>query len=426
MVILSNKRIPDEKILKVLKGVFEEGKTNTQIAIEVLGKKSRESTVRNIKRVYNKHGNYFGLTLEGNIDLSEDWQVPQSTLESLCQHPDWNLSNLAKRLRSAQRSNSQLRKIQKEVFDFYPEDILNFSGIISQAVNLHKEKISIDVEKPTVKNNKTVEILFSDLQIGKVSESWNTEIAKKAMKYYGKEVLKIVKDVKPEKILFCSLGDIIECAHKHKQQSAYSTDSSNAEQLSNAIHSIWWDVLKPLIELGIPMEIIGVAGNHGSDSQAGFDMFKCGRYCYDWVVYSALKDMTTISGAKHVEWNIPEGVFATADIYGDLTVYEHGYLCKGPSESAMLALKHKRSTNLRKFVSRLIIGDMHHECNYDNGRMQVNGAFFGVAFEGIEYSGIAGFHSVPVQLVNIHEPTTGIGQNTCVETKVIQIAKGYK
>jgi hypothetical protein len=57
--------------------------------------------------------------------------------------------------------------------------------------------------------------------------------------------------------------------------------------------------------------------------------------------------------------------------------------------------------------------------------MQVNGAFFGVAFEGIEYSGIAGFHAVPLQVVNIHEPTEGIGQNTCVETKIIQIAKGY-
>ncbi|AUR92264.1 coil containing protein [Vibrio phage 1.170.O._10N.261.52.C3] len=422
---MSKKRLPDHQIQEILKGLFIDKLPKTKIAQEVLGRKSRESTIRNIERVYNKHGNYFGVTLGGDINDDEDFTVPDSTLESLCEHPDWNVSNLAKRLRTAQRSNNQLRKIQREMFDSEGVEPLDFNKIIGDAVKLQKDKLQLDIKVPEVVTKKTVEILYSDLQIGKVSESWNTEIAKRAMKYYGAEVLKIVKDTNPEKILFCSLGDIIECAHKHKQQSAYSTDSSNAEQLANAIHGMWWDILKPLMELGIPMEIIGVAGNHGADSQSGFDMFKSGRYCYDWTIYSALKDMTEIAGADHVTWNIPEGVFATAEIYGDLTVYEHGYLCKGPSENAMLTLKHKRSTNLQKFVNRLIIGDMHHECNYDNGRMQVNGAFFGVAFEGIEYSGIAGFHAVPVQLVNIHEPTTGVGQNTCVETKTIQIAKGY-
>jgi hypothetical protein len=422
---LTKKRLTDDQVKQILKGLFVDEKKNTEVAEEVLGRKSKESTVRNVKRVYKKHGNYFGISLGETQDLEDSWIVPDTTLEGLCEHPDWNVSNLAKRLRTAQKTNNQLRKIQREVFDGSSDEPLDLYKVLKDAVYLQKESITLDIEVPEITNNCIVEILFSDLQIGKISESWNTPIAKKAMKYYGKEVLKIVKDVSPEKILFCSLGDIIECSHKHKQQSAYSTDSSNAEQLANAIHGIWWDILKPLMELGIPMEIIGVAGNHGADAQSGFDMFKSGRYCYDWTIYSALKDMTEIAGADHVEWNIPEGVFATADVYGDLTVYEHGYLCKGPSENAMLTLKHKRSTNLQKFVNRLIIGDMHHECNYDNGRMQVNGAFFGVAFEGIEYSGIAGFHAVPVQLVNIHEPTTGVGQNTCVETKTIQIAKGY-
>ena len=425
---MSKKRLPDSQVLDILQGLFVDNKKNTQVALEVLGRKSAESTVRNVKRLYLKHGNYFGITLEGTVDVEQDWEVPKDTLDSLCDHPDWNVSNLAKRLRSAQRTNNQLRKVQRELFDGKVVEVpLDLHEVISSAVRVNADALKLDMKQPSSvpSNKKTVEILFSDLQIGKISESWNTEVAKRAMKYYGQEVLHIVEEAQPEKIIFCSLGDIIECSHKHKQQSAYSTDSSNAEQLANALSGIWWDILKPLIELGIPMEIVGVAGNHGADSQAGFDMFKSGRYCYDWTIYSALKDMCKIAGADHVTWNVPEGVFAVVDIYGELTVYEHGYLCKGPSESAMLTLKHKRATNLQKYVNRLIIGDMHHECNYDNGRMQVNGAWFGVAFEGIEYSGIAGFHAVPVQLVNIHTPATGIGQNTCLETKVIQIAKGY-
>ncbi len=264
---------------------------------------------------------------------------------------------------------------------------------------------------------------FSDLQIGKISENWNTEIAKNTLKYYGQELIKIAQEKKPERIIFASLGDICEDATKHNLQSAYSTDTSNAEQMANAIQYIWRYVISPLVALNVPMEIVGVQGNHLSGSIKGADMYKAGRYGYDYVIYKALESLVEASGADNVAFNLPEGNFAKYNIYGKLTVAEHGYECKGSSENALNALRTKRSTNLQEYVHRLVVGDMHHYCSYDNGNLQVNGAFFGVAFDAIEYSGIKGFHAIPCQIVNIHEAVTGVGQNTVVETKSIQVAK---
>lgn len=421
---LSKKRLSDEKILSILKGLFEDNKGNTQVAAEVLGKKSKESTVRNIKRVYKKHGNYFGVTLDGVVNTEEDWVVPEQTLESLCEHPDWNVSNLAKRLRSSQKSNNQLRKIHREVFD--KEGGLSFEDMLDKLSDNLKGNFVQHYNPVTYKPSQcTLEILFSDWQWGKISEYWDSEVASKASAYYGQELYKLVKEYKPERIVFSALGDNIECMLKHGIQSAKSTDTSNAEQMSNCIKDVWQNILQPLFSWGIPVDFVGVVGNHGSSEGKGMDMFKAGRYSYDYTLYKTWEMLCETGGYTHVNFILPEGHFATYDIYGKLTVAEHGYNCKGSSESALIALRNKRATNLQEYVHRVVVGDMHHYCNYDNGNLQVNGAAFGVAFDAIEYSGIMGFHAIPAQIVNIHEPCNGVGQNTVVETKVIQIAKGY-
>lgn len=359
----------------------------------------------------------------GNDKATKSKDTEEEDLEDLCNDSDWHVASLAKRLRTAQRTNTQLRKSVNNVFDDDSVRVEDMVSLLSK--NLAGKFYKYKAKPPRPVKQRTVEILFSDLQIGKISESWNTELAKNALKYYGQEVLRIVEEASPERIIFASLGDICECMLKHGIQSAISTDTSNAEQMANAIEYIWWDVLAPLIDLGIPMEVVSVQGNHLSSTGKGADMFKAGRYGYDYTISKTWENMCKIVGADHVTFNVPEGNFATYTIYGKLTVAEHGYECKGSSELAMMALRTKRATNLQQYVHRLVIGDLHHVCNYDNGNLVVNGAFFGVAYDAIEYSGIMGYHAVPAQVVLIHEPVTGIGQNTVVETKVIQIAKGY-
>lgn len=350
-------------------------------------------------------------------------------LDTLCEHPDWTISNLAKRLRSAQRSNNQLRKVQRELFDGEGSvtNLKDFAKLLSDSLKQH-ELNTYDRKSYKKKSVSkcTVEILFSDLQIGKCSEFYNTENANKAMKYYGEEVLQIVKDANPERIVFSSLGDIIECSKKHGLQSAYSTDTSNAQQLANATSLIWKEVLEPLVNLGIPLTVVGVAGNHGADAGKGFDMYKAGLYTYDYVIYQSLKLLCEAVNAKHVDFNIPEGCFATYEIYDNKYLAEHGYFNQC-TEKSMIDHKKKRMDNIKEYLHGYRCGDMHHVCLYDSSNLVVNGSFFGIEREGAEYSGILGFNAVPAQVVMIHEPLSGnsLGQTTVVDTKIIQVAKSY-
>lgn len=422
---MSNKRLEDSIVREILISLFVENEGVTKTAKNILGRKSRESTVRHIKKVYEKYGNYYGISLDTDVTESEDnFVLPDSTLDHLCNNPDWSISNLAKRLRAAQRSNNQLRKIQRDAFDGKGEP-LNLQDMLNHLSKCFVPKGNFNILPAIKPTNTTVEILFSDWQFGKISECWDSVIAEKASKYYGQEVLRIILESQPEKIIFSALGDNIEDSLKHGVQSAVSTDTSNAEQMANCISQVWYNILEPIFMLKIPVEFVGIAGNHGSSEHKGMDMFKAGRYSMDYVLYKTWETMSKISGFDHIVFNLPEGHFTTYEIYGKLTVAEHGYEAKGSSEAALITLRNKRATNLQKFVHRLVVGDMHHVCSYDNGNLQVNGAPFGVAFDAIEYSGIMGFHSIPAQIVNIHAPTTGVGQNTIIETKVIQIAKGY-
>ena len=379
---------------------------------------SRKSSVNNI---YNRYK-------EGKLKKTDDlqeWEIEKGQLDVLCESKDFNVSNLAKRLRTAQRTNNQLRKIQREVFDAEGDTEYDFASVMKDVV---KDLVHV---KPTVnyvkgkKNKRTVEILFSDLQIGKITEHYNTEVAIRALKYYGQEVLNKVLQVKPERIVFAALGDNCEDNLKHNIQSAISTDTSNAQQLTNCIREVWKHVLLPLFSLGIPVDFHGVQGNHLSSTIKGMGNFYEGRQGWDFAIYSAWELLSETMGFDHVTFTIPEGIFGTYEIYGKRTVYEHGYELKGQGEGALQKLKEKRMNNTKKWIDRIVIGDRHHSEIFGCGDYVLNGAFFGIAREGVEYSGNLGFNANPMQTILVHEPTDLPNVATVVGIHCVQIVKGY-
>ncbi len=379
---------------------------------------SRKSSVNNI---YNRYK-------EGKLKKTDDlqeWEIEKGQLDVLCESKDFNVSNLAKRLRTAQRTNNQLRKIQREVFDAEGDTEYDFASVMKDVV---KDLVHV---KPTVnyvkgkKNKRTVEILFSDLQIGKITEHYNTEVAIRALKYYGQEVLNKVLQVKPERIVFAALGDNCEDNLKHNIQSAISTDTSNAQQLTNCIREVWKHVLLPLFSLGIPVDFHGVQGNHLSSTIKGMGNFYEGRQGWDFAIYSAWELLSETMGFDHVTFTIPEGIFGTYEIYGKRTVYEHGYELKGQGEGALQKLKEKRMNNTKKWIDRIVIGDRHHSEIFGCGDYVLNGAFFGIAREGVEYSGNLGFNANPMQTILVHEPTDLPNVSTVVGIHCVQIVKGY-
>ncbi|MCP4987430.1 MAG: hypothetical protein GY928_15645 [Colwellia sp.] len=404
------------------------GRSNASIALEFLGDAKKENTIRNWWRTWPK--NEANSDLPVNALTKDEYsfdEIDEALLNELIKGDDKSYANLARRLRTAQRTCNQLRKIHRGTVDGNGETPTQTVESIIESLSSRINKNSFT--KPTTNvvvssTKRTVEILFSDLQIGKCSEYYNTKVAKKALAYYGQEVLKTVQGVRPEHIVFASLGDIVEDHLKHGVQSAISTDTGLAEQMADAIEHVWHSVLDPLFSLGMPVTFIGIQGNHGSSEHKGMDMYRAGRYGYDYTIYKTWQTMCNIAGYNHVEFKLPVGCFETHDIYGQKYLYEHGY-SNQVNEKQMEDHKKKRQENLKQYIHGYRQGDKHHSVQYDNSNLMCNGAFFGIEQQGAEYSGILGFNSIPVQAVVIHEPVTGVGESTISGVVQIQIAKGY-
>lgn len=418
-----SKNTPQETIDQIIE-LHLQGKSSRKICNEINKEVTFKSTVNRIINKF-KQGKVKYSKSEVS-EVQEDWAIPSEDLEKLCSSADFNVSNLAKRLRTSQRTNNQLRKIQREMFDSEGTVEYDFESVMRDVVKgLVGVKYTEGDRIKSSSQDRTVEILFSDLQIGKLTEHYNTEVAIRALEYYGEEVLKKVRQVRPSRIVFAALGDNCEDNMKHGVQSAISTDTSNAEQLTNCIREVWKHVLFPLFSLGIPVDFHGIQGNHLSSTIKGMGTFYEGRQGWDYAIYSAWELLASSVGFDHVTFTIPEGIFGTYDIYGKKTVYEHGYELKGQGEGAMQKLKEKRMNNTKSWIDRIVIGDRHHSEIYGCGDFVLNGAFFGIARKGVEYSGNLGFNSNPMQTILVHEPTDLPNVSTVVGIHCVQIVKGY-
>ena len=422
---MGHKRLPEDKVIAILKGLFIDKKPNTQVALEVLGRKSRESSVRHIKNVYEKHGNYFGVKLEGDVELNQEVASDEENLNLLCEHPDWNISNLAKRLRSAQRANNQLRKIQREVFDGGEElpsleDILN--RISGNLENLPTKVLNYKPSQNAVP--ATLEVMISDIQISKLTRHYNTETCLKAMRQYGKDLLQEIQDksgkFKVERVVLELLGDLVEDGEKHGIQSAISTDTGMSEQIVLVTEALWEYVLTPLANLGVDTEVVCIVGNHGSSTRKGMGTFKEGKYSFDYIIFKSLEKFTEIAGYNNVQFNIPEGTFGHTQVYGRTIILEHGY-SNNPSEKGMIDQMRKRGAQLKVHPTYWRQGDKHHHICYGQGEQICNAAWFGVDTEGLEYSGILGFSSVPSQTVVWHTDENSEGKSTVKDIVNIQV-----
>ena len=422
---MSNKRLSDEKIVAILEGIFKDNKPNTQVALEVLGKKTKESSVRHIKRTYEKHGNYFGITLEGEINTEDDWKVPEKTLEGLCEHPDWNVSNLAKRLRSSQKANTQLRKIQREVFDG-GEEVPSLEKILSEMTGKIESSPSnlLNYTPSTQATPSTLEVMISDIQISKLTRHYNTETCLKAMKQYGKELLQEISDksgkFRLERIVLELLGDLVEDNEKHNIQSAISTDTGMSEQIVLVTEALWEHVLLPLANLGVEMDVVCIVGNHGASTRKGMGSFKEGKYSFDYIIFKSLEKFSELTNLNNVTFNIPEGTFGTTQIYGRNVILEHGYN-NNTTEKGMIDQMRKRGAQLKVHPTYWRQGDKHHFMCYGNGEQICNAAWFGVDTEGLEYSGILGFSSIPCQTLVWHTDEKSEGKSTVKDIVNIQV-----
>jgi len=320
--------------------------------------------------------------------------------------PDPSRAKEIVRSRNFQTENSRLRKDVKAL----SEALAGRDGFLDALTRIADEigeRPPVDFRKfmgGQVGTPITVEVLLSDLQIGKLSPGYNTNVARKRLFEFGRAVLfqieqKATVGYRVERIVLGLLGDIIESDMKHSN-SGRATDSSTSEQLFDAQQGLFEFIIEPLARLGIPLDVIAITGNHDWDGH-GINMFEPGKNHLSWCMYRSLEMLTNRVGYSNVTWTIPEGSYGIVDFYGQKALYEHG-VGVAATELAMKSHKIKRSEQEKQHVTYFRMGDKHTVTSFNAGQLVVNGAFFGATAGGTEYSGIVGYSSVPAQWMGFH------------------------
>ena len=267
----------------------------------------------------------------------------------------------------------------------------------------------------------TIELLFSDLQIGKLMDDYDTAVCQRRVN----EWVEVVTDrlfqymdlgYNIDKIVLAVLGDIIESDKKH-DNSGRACDIGTADQMKIGIDIMFNRVVKHFA-LFAQLDVVMITGNHDHDGH-GLNMFKPGREHLSWPMYHAVK-MLAEQANLNAEFFIPEGSFHVHEIYGTKVLYEHGV---GVATSGAAMKKHvgNRIDQLKEFITLFRMGDKHNICRFNNDRLVVNGAFFGDSRSGEEYSGIVGYDGEPAQLMFAHVERKDNKRTTIFDSLAIQL-----
>ncbi|WCD56056.1 metallo-dependent phosphatase [Caulobacter phage BL198] len=333
-----------------------------------------------------------------------------------------NLAREVRRARTFQTENNKLRQDNRALVDALGTKEGLFDALAKVADTLNQRPpVEFNIT-PGQGKPMTVEILLSDLQIGKLGPGYNTPIARKRLFEFGRAILfqigqKQAAGYHVERVVLAIIGDIIESDKKHKN-SGRACDTGTAEQMWDAILGIFEFVIEPLARMGVPMLIPCVTGNHDWDDH-GINMFQPGKQQLSYPLYKTLELVTKRAGYDWVEFDIPEGSYTIGDIYGQKVLYEHG-VGVSVSESSMKAHKIKRAEQEKTHIHYFRMGDKHTVTSFNSGQYIVNGAFFGATKGGVEYSGIAGFDSVAGQVMAFHVPRND-NRLTVYDTFTIQL-----
>jgi hypothetical protein len=133
----------------------------------------------------------------------------------------------------------------------------------------------------TVSPGKALVVLWSDLQVGKVDHRGGIEAMIARVSATQAKLLQLVKSTKPERIIFCDVGDTIEnfgnVADLHQLA---TNDLSLMEQVDLAT-SLAWETLKQLCKYA-PITYLSVGSNH---CQFRVNKQKVGKATDDWAIH---------------------------------------------------------------------------------------------------------------------------------------------
>lgn len=176
---------------------------------------------------------------------------------------------------------------------------LNLPLLIQEA---QKKIKPVKLGKP---NPRCLVVLWSDLQVGKVDYRGDTQSLLERVELTKAKLLRMVKDEKPEKVIFADLGDTVENFYNaNAPQQNYSNDLSIMDQVDLAT-SLAWSTLRAIAEIVPDVTYASVGSNHCQFRMNGKAI---GKPTDDWGVFIGrqLARLAKETGANNVRFTEPQ------------------------------------------------------------------------------------------------------------------------
>jgi len=187
----------------------------------------------------------------------------------------------------------------------------------------------------TKRDEEDLGVVIADPHIGKITESYNIEIAQERMNKLTESIMKVVALHSPiRKVHLFVTGDVIQGENAHQGSRLGETACGAKEQIHSYAIPIFTNLILALKQGISEVELYGVNGNHGR-----YDRIAPSKTNWDSFFYEALK--MALVNQKSVTVNPPKWFYQLINIRGFRFFIVHGDQVNVSNGIPLFALRRK-------------------------------------------------------------------------------------
>jgi hypothetical protein len=228
---------------------------------------------------------------------------------------------------------------------------------------LSEAKKKIGKPKTVTKQPKALVVLWSDLQVGKVDYRGNSADLIERVELMQARLIAMVKEQKPEKIIFCDLGDTVENFGNAAEMAQLQSNDLSIMQQVDLATTFAWQTLKMLYPYCQDILYASVGSNH---CQWRVNKQTVGRAEDDWGVFIG-RQLARLSLEAGLEIRFtepqPHDESLAIDVFGDgfhVLGVVHGHQAKRPDSVAQWWRGQAFGRQPIADASLLVHGHWHH------------------------------------------------------------------
>jgi hypothetical protein len=247
------------------------------------------------------------------------------------------------------------------------------------------------------KKDMIIELFLSDWHVGAETEEYTINTTKKRIEKIRDKFISEIKEksnnfnIKEIKILIG--GDMIQSSVMHAG-SCWAVKLTDVEQIAKCTEFLVELVILPLSKLDIPIEILGVAGNHDRLQKNKFVGPEWKTYS-TYIIYSNIELILKHLEISHVKMIMSKAAYQIYKVFDSFYSLEHGTQV-GNTDTSFNQFLFRRSQQEGVLLSGLRLAHFHVPKEIDNGKFIINGSITGG--DGY-YEKTMGFSSTSGQMI---------------------------